>query len=207
MNIHTPARRSGFTLVELILVTAIMGVVMAVGGVAIPSSLASQRLSGGARQLSADLDHAASLARRDNKPVEVRFYKLKESDGIGGVQYRAYKIGKIVGWDESGTAKVEFKTEMQQLPTGVIITPDTVHTTLVAQGETLAGPADTAVDASTPYIAYQIRPDGGTNLPRGKGVKASITLINEPRKGVSSTLPADYRTIVIDPINGDVKLY
>lgn len=205
-----PSRpRRGFTLVEMLVVIALMALLMAFVGLTVPASLASQQLSASARQMAADLDHAALLAQRDSKPVEIRFYKCREPGGLGVAQYRAYQVGQIIGWDADGKPEIRFAGEVQRLPGGVVLVPGAPHTTLITpQNEKDSAAGDQDLEEAYQYVAYQIRPDGGTNLPRGTGVKTALTLILEPSSGVLPTqLPADFRTIVIDPLNGSVRSY
>nr|WP_156345341.1 Verru_Chthon cassette protein D [Verrucomicrobium spinosum] len=85
-------RRQAFTLVELLVVIAVMALLMALAGLTVPASMATQQLGGMARQLAADLEHAALLAQKESVPVEVRFYRYQEKEGLGGEEYRAIRL-------------------------------------------------------------------------------------------------------------------
>ncbi|RBP43875.1 uncharacterized protein (TIGR02596 family) [Roseimicrobium gellanilyticum] len=198
----------GFTLVEVLVVVSIMALMLAMVGLTVPGSIASQKLSGMARQVASDLDHATMIAQRDNKPVEVRFYRCSEA-GIGGLdegkEFRAYQIATITGWDAEGKPKIAFTQEVQRLPAGIVFTPNPNHTTLLAKTPVQAGPNDADIGESYEYISYIIRPDGGTTLPRPQ--KTVLTLVQQKHLGGQGDLPPDFRSIVVNPYNGQVTLY
>lgn len=216
MNIHqtlsSPASRGhttrGFTLVEILVVVTIMAMLLAMVGLTVPSSIASQKLAGTARQIASDLDHAAMIAQRDNKPVEVRFYKCTEA-GIGGVdegkEFRAYQIATITGWNTEGKPKIAFNEEVQRLPEGIVFTPNPSHTTLLAKTPVPSGDGDADLGEPYEYISYVIRPDGGTTLPRPE--KTVLTLVQQKHLSGEGELPPDFRSIVVNPYNGQVTLY
>jgi uncharacterized protein (TIGR02596 family) len=201
-------KATAFTLVEILVVVTIMGLLLAMVGVTVPASFASQKLSGTARQIAGDLDHAAMLAQRDNKPVEVRFYRCTAA-GTGGVsenkEYRAYQIATITGWNADGKPKVTFNEEVQRLPDGIVFTPNPAHTTLLTKTPIQPGPDDAEIGEPYEYISYVIRPDGGTTLPRPE--KTVLTLVQEKHLSAQGQLPADYRSLVVNPYNGQITLY
>lgn len=105
-----------------------------------------------------------------------------------------------------GIAAICLITLLGLLPYG-LDTLRTTHTTLLEQGETASFSGGRTPGEDDRYIACQIRPDGRTNLPRGPGRTTALTLIVESAQGVPFSLPPDYRTLVIDPLNGSVRTY
>lgn len=198
-------REKAFTLVELLVVIAVMALLMAMAGLTVPASMATQQLGGMARQLAADLDHAVLLAQKESVPVEVRFYRYPEKEGLGGEEYRAYQIAKITGWASDGKPKLQFTTEAQKLTGGVIMMGDPQYSTLLSKTPVKSGPDDADLGMAYEYVSYLIRPDGRTNLPRD--AKTVFTLVREMPEGSPTDLPADYRSIVLDPVTGSVVLY
>jgi uncharacterized protein (TIGR02596 family) len=196
---------AAFTLVELIVVVAIMTLLMTLAGLTVPSSMATQQLGGVARQLTSDLDHAALMAQRDNQPVEVRFYRYAEPDGLGGEEFRAYQVAKLVGWKDDGRPEVEFVSDVQRFTGGIVIMPDARYSTLTAKTAKEPGAEDMELGVEYTYVSYQIRPDGRTNLSRAS--KTVFTLVHETPSGAPEALPADYRAVVLDPVTGEVTLY
>jgi uncharacterized protein (TIGR02596 family) len=207
-NAPRTSRAAAFTLVEILVVVTIMGLMLAMVGMTVPGSIASQKLAGVARQIAGELDHATMIAQRDNTPVEVRFYRCTEA-GTGALgeakEYRAYHIGSITGWNSDGKPKVTFNDSVQRLPEGIIFTPNPSHTTLLTKAPVQASPEDPEIGEPYEYISYVIRPDGGTTLPRPE--KTVLTLVQEKQLTSEATLPADYRSLVVNPYNGQVTLY
>lgn len=205
-NISSLPWARAFTLIELLVVVAVMTILMALAGLTVPASMASQQLGGIARQLTADLDHAALLAKKDSQPVEVRFYKFPDKDGLGEKQYRAYQLAKIVGWSGDGSPQLKFVSDIQKMSGGIILMPDPKYSTLLTKTPVKNTPTDPDLGYEYEYVSYLIRPDGRTNLPRAS--KTVFTLIQEkPGAAALTTLPADYRSVVMDPVTGAVSLF
>jgi uncharacterized protein (TIGR02596 family) len=198
-------RNTAFTLVEVLVVVTIMSLLMAIVAFTVPDSIASQKLLAASRQVAGDLDHAALVAQRDNRPVEVRFYRFKEADGLGNKQIRAYQFGSITGWDSNGVPTVTFTSEPQHLPTGIVVMSDPNYSTLVTQSPKTPLKTDPQIAADYDYFSYQIRPDGVTTLP--KDTKAVLTLVRETQGGTPTKLPTDFRSVVINPTNSKVTSY
>jgi uncharacterized protein (TIGR02596 family) len=162
-------------------------------------------LQAASRQVTSDLDHAALVAQRDNRPVEVRFYRFKETNGLGDKQIRAYQIGSITAWDSNGVPTVTFTSEAQHLPSGIVFMPDANYSTLLTQTPLSPKAADPRIAPDYDYFSYQIRPDGVTTLPKGN--KTVLTLVIETQGGMPTTLPNDFRSVVINPTNSKVTSY
>lgn len=207
--IATPARpaRRGFTLLELLVVMTIMGMLLALSGAAFQGSLQTQTLGAAARQLGADLDYAALLARKENRPVEVLFYKfVPQDDPLAKEAIRAYQFGVLEGFTTAGAPQYRFLSEPKRLPSGVAISTDPAYTVLMSQTAKDALPDDQqgGVAEDYTYYSYQIRPNGTTTLDQGQ--QQPITLLFE-KDMESSQLPADFRTVLINPANARTRLY
>ena len=198
-----------FTLVEVLVVVSIIGLLVAVAFTSVNSALASQRLSIAARQLSADLQNASMIARKENRPVEVRFYQLPPLDGPGVNAWRGYQIAVLNAWDASGKASLTFKTEMQRLPNDVVLMPDATYNTIAGltqkDNTSQSQGANTGAPAASRYVSYFIHSNGHTTLPAGE--PAVLTLVRETPNGIPATLPADFRSIVIDPKTHQSRVY
>ncbi|WP_166442519.1 Verru_Chthon cassette protein D [Phragmitibacter flavus] len=200
---NSKKRTKGFTLVELLFVVAIVGLLTTVAVASVSGALASQRLSTAMRQLSADLHQATMLARKENLPVELRFYQLPPATQPGAMAWRAYQIGLLNGWDAEGNPRVNFPTEMQRFPEDVVLMPDAQYNSF--QGQPVHQNASTGPAADAPYVSYFIHSNGATTLPLH--APAVLTLVRETTKGIPATLPKDFRSIVIDPQTHQSRTY
>lgn len=198
-----PATTAGFTLVEMLVVVALLSLLVTLAGMSVPAALGSQRLSGAARQLSADLNQASLLARKEDKLVELRFYELLPTTRQGTLGYRAYQFGLVTSWATDGTPQVTFSGELQRLPDDVLLMPDAKYNTLKSQtvhtGGTVGG------EQNVSYVSYFLHVNGSTTLPADQ--PAVLTLVRETPKGVPSDLPADFRSVVIDPGTHQTRVY
>lgn len=199
--LHSTA--AGFTLVEMLVVVALLSLLVTMAAMSVPAALGSQRLSGAARQLSADLNQASLLARKEDKLVEMRFYELLPTTRQGTLGYRAYQIGLVTGWASDGKPQVTFSSELQRLPDDVLLLPDARYNTLQSQAVHTDGAAGGEQNVS--YVSYFLHVNGSTTLPANQ--PAVITLVRELSKGVPSGLPDDFRSIVIDPGTHQTRVY
>jgi len=197
-------QRSAFTLIELLVVVAIIALLLALGGLGIGPSMSAMQLSGAANNLSATLNHAALLARKENRPVQVRFYKygIPESPTP---YYRAYQLAILDGITSSGGNDLRLLTEVMPFPEGVVLAPNATHNTLAALGETPRSSNDPVLQSNYTYSSFEIRPDGLTTLPKDE--PSVITLLQEAQMKDAAALPANYRSIVINAMNARAKVY
>lgn len=180
---------------ELLCVVTILSLLVGVIVFSVTGQVASQKLAAAARQLSADLNYATLLAGKENRPVELRFYKLASTSVPGTPAYRGYQVGIVTGWDAEARPEVTFKDEMQRFPDDVIFIPNADYTTLYPDMQHGDSTPASAPDAA--YMSYFISSSGSTTLEQQK--PTVFTLVRESAKGSPSQLPDDYRSVVIDP--------
>lgn len=107
---------SGFSLIELMVVLALMGLALLVGTPAMQSYLGSQRIQDAGDGLIARFDLARQMAVAGNNPVEIVFdedqsaYRIHDDDNGDGVQDNGerllgpYPLGAGIGLDVSTLA-------------------------------------------------------------------------------------------------------
>lgn len=107
-------RNSGFSLYELMIVIAIIGIFATVTMPAFLSWLTAHRLRGAAINLMADMEMAKIRAIRENTCVAVQFgtnkYRIFVDNGAGG--------GVACDWDQNGSERLVID---RPLPAGVSI--------------------------------------------------------------------------------------
>jgi uncharacterized protein (TIGR02596 family) len=194
---------SAFTLVEMLMVVTIVALLMGLAGSALNGTIQSQSLAAAARQLGGDLEFAALLARKENRPVDILFYKFQPGDDLGEAAYRGYQFAVLEGFDETGAPNYRFLTEPKRFSRGVIFSPKPEHTTMLALPEKKVMPGAGVPETST-YISYQIRPDGTTTLDPQQ--KHALTLVMEVDLD-KGDLPPDFRTILINPVTARARVY
>ena len=204
-----PSRRfsRAFTLVELLVVMAIVAMLLALVGNTFRSSMKTQTLSAMATRLGNDLSYAAQWAAKENRPIEVRFYQFEDKLNPGTTTIKGYQL---LSTDPATGKKVPIH-EISKLEGAVIISSNPLFTTISNTGNGGIKPYSATLDPDLglgdyKYFGFSIRPDGSTTL--GKNATWSVTMVNDPPKGTTSSLPAtDYRSVVINPFTTAVKIY
>lgn len=202
-SLHLQPPRA-FTLVEMLVVVTIVALLLAVSGLGIGNSIRSMELNAAAKNLQATLNHAALLARKENRPIQVRFYKFATPESSAS-HFRAYQLATLQGVKSDGNADMRLLSEIHPFPPGIVVAPGAPHNTLASL--TTVSPASGDVNFGTAYTfaSYEVRPDGLTTLPKpGPGV---ITLVQETTIPSTGDLPANYRSVVINPFNARAKMY
>ena len=233
MSIMKINRRLAFSLVELLVVVAVIAIVI---GFAVPAAnnlLRGSQLTQGSQQLGDQLAFARQSALSRNRSVEVRFYRYGDLDTPGENttnkatwHFRAFQLFEIM---ENGAALPLNK--MVRLPKMVSVDSDKYSTLLRV---TLRGAyKDATKDLTTPeipvsfnnvsvgrnyeYASFRYLQDGSTDLPpstksaaggAGTGTDDSwyVTLvgINDETKDINTV---NYYTMQIDPVSGATKSY
>lgn len=107
MNRAPNRTQHGFTLVEMVITIAIMGIMLGITAPAVSGYLRSSRLNGAANKLVADIHFARTLAREQRRTFQIRFASDRYS---------------IVGVSTSNTVATRV------LPPGVDCTPSDTAT-------------------------------------------------------------------------------
>ena len=226
-------RRSAFSLVELLIVVAIIGVIAGFGVPALSGVLRGSALSQASSQLTDSLSLARQHAITKNRIVEVRFYRFGDpevpgesaSDPLKG-QFRAFQYFEI---SDSGVIIPVGK--YQRLPDTIVMNPGPKLSTLLDDrlGRTiLAGTAAFKKDVNPElprgvkqqydFVWFRFLPDGSTDLPP-TGVKDSDSAPNgrfyitvhslgdRARTSGDTVPPPDFYTWQIEPVSGTSKSY
>ena len=198
-----------FTLIETMVVIAIIGIIAAFAVPTVSSMVNSTRLSQASMTVSSQLSLARRYAMTRNHPVEVRFIRFQDPesppDGSGAsAQFRGIQLLEAL---ESGVAVPLGKVEL--LPDAVVLASDTRSSIL--DGETATqlprtpSPAtDTkmprGIDMNYTYVPFRYLPDGATNLAANHNW--FVTVLAEKDQKAGTKLPANFYILQIDPVNG-----
>jgi uncharacterized protein (TIGR02596 family) len=101
---------------------------------------------------------------------------------------------------------------MSALDPGAVFLDTEEHSSLLTKLPGYPATYNAATDpdlgiGSYEYVSFQIRPDGGTTLGKMTGDNWAVTLVKENPAGATTVLPADFRTVVINPVTGAVRVY
>jgi uncharacterized protein (TIGR02596 family) len=222
MNAATRSCRQAFSLVELVIVIAVIVIIAAFSMPAVNTILKGSQLSQASGMLVGQLSLARQQALSRNRTVEVRFYRYGDPEVPGEDatapstgRFRALQLFEV---QPSGVAVPIDK--IQTLPGGVIFAYS-------ESGEGLSSILDVAT-ASTPkkpgtddkaaprlprgvdykyeYVSLRFLQDGSTDkLPTGKwfltllGINDRLDAPNKP--------PSNFFTVQIDPVSGVSRSY
>jgi len=201
------SHRSGFTLVEMLAVLAIMALLMALVGPPLLSSLRAARLTQATQMVLDQFSMARQVATSKNRVVEVRFYRLTSPDA--GLSDPAVCALQSFELQDDGSATPVGKVSW--LPGGVICDSGATLSPVLAAGRakqwTSADPQVRLPRVNTQYSAWAIRlrPDGSTDLPAGSSW--FLTLHTGSDGDNLDTLPSNFSLVQFDPWTGLSLLY
>lgn len=209
------ARRQGFTLIELLVVLAIIAILATLTAPAILSSLHGTELTQGAQIVRDEMEMARQTALTQNQFIEVRFYRVAKP-GMPGETVGSPATGKYRGLQSFSfdtTGKASAIDMIRWLPGTVIMDSNGTLSSLLGASQqkswTTLDPQVSLPTQGTAYsaCAFQFRPDGSTNLTPAIGVQWFVTLHDGLKGDNFTTLPSNFSTLQIDPLNGHVQSY
>ncbi len=225
-------RRAAFSLVELLIVVAIIGVIAGFGVPALQGVLRGSAISQAASQLTDTLNLARQHAITKNRIVEVRLYRFGDPEVPGESatdpatgQFRAFQYFEI-----SDAGIIIPVGKYQRLPDTIIMNPGPVLSSLLddrLQRKILSTSPGfkkdinpelpRGVKQSYDFVWFRFLPDGSTDLPPtgitgsdSAGGRYFITLhaLNDRARTNNDTVPPpDFFTWQIEPVSGTSKTY
>ncbi len=193
--------KRAFTLLELLIVIAILIILAALTIPALNSIGGSTSLSGATQSVTGTLELARQTAVTQNRPVEVRLYKLPE-DGQPTAAPSDYRGLQIFLVDDESTNAV---AKPVKLSPSVIMTSDAATSSLMDDTAFPEQPAAAGMNvppagSNYRYRSFRYKPNGGTDLPPDKSWFFTLVSKNDPIK--ANGLPANFATIQIEPLTG-----
>lgn len=199
-------RPRAFSLIELLVVIAIVAILAVICIPAISSMGRSSSLTGSTQSLTGALELARQTAVTQNRPVEVRFYKLPDYNQPATAAPAVYRAMQtfVVDYDNTNAA-----TKVSKLSNPVIISSDPNVSSLMNDTNfpEQAAPAGVTLPefgSNYRYRSFLFKPDGGTDLSRDRQLFFTMHVQND--KIVTNNLPANFVTIQIEPMTGRTKV-
>ena len=189
--------RSAFSLIELLVVVAIIGLLMTAAVPALNSVLENGRLTQAATLVVNQFNLAKQRASAENKNITVRFIQKDASSPYDRIQ--------LVTLDSANNATPV--SRLTTLPMQTAIASDTALTSLMSLESTASSAKDPSLpELGTSYLYKQctFRPRGSLDLNIQSNWFATVVL---QRNASNTTAPANFATIQIDPVNGGLQIY
>lgn len=212
---NKPLKHKGFTLIEMMVVVAMIALIVAAVAPMVFSTLISTRLASAGETLAGQLSLAHQIAVSRNMTVEVRFYQYEDPESPSSLS--AVRALAIMQASETGSASQLGKqlTDTYYLPSGIAIGQTEALSPLLASSA-IRSEADREKiikrSSNARYKAFQIRGDGTTNieqLMRNEYMpnKSYVTLAEDRAIGNGQSVPKNFYAVQIDPVTGRTTSY
>jgi len=205
----------GFTLVELLVVVAIMAIIVSASIPSVIGVLRSSRLTTGSSQLVNHFAMSRQYAMANNCEVEVRFYELPDAGNSSSTTPSVYRAYQSYALSSSGSSATAI-TKLLFMPDQICISNNTTVSSLLNPlsppyfvAGTTAGTALGIFPASSySYTSFHFKPDGSTDLNPSSAQTWCLSLVNQHDANQGTTgLPNNFITLQIDALTGRVRYF
>lgn len=196
-SLPQPTRNRGFSLLEVILVLAVMAILIAFALTGYSTLVNASAITTSADTISDHLTDARAIAIAQNITVEVRLYVPTATGGPS--VYSALQLHRL---KSDGTASPVAKPVF--LPASVVMDATAEHSPLIGANSQTVTPdaSDTLLNAQT--RVFHFLPDGSTDLNPSTNWFLTI------RAATSSDpahFPSNWACIRIDAVTGHIQMY
>lgn len=205
----------GFTLIEMMVVVAMIALIVAAVAPMVFSTLISTRLASAGETLAGQISLAHQIAVSRNMTVEVRFYQYEDPEAPGSKP--AVRALAIVQASETGSRSQigQQLTDTYYLPSGIAIGQTLAMSPLVATSAVRSEADREKIIKRSPnarYKAFQIRGDGSTNIEQIMGDRyrpnqSYVTLAEDRAISDDQSVPKNFYAVQIDPVTGRTTSY
>ncbi|MDB6137139.1 MAG: Verru Chthon cassette protein [Verrucomicrobiaceae bacterium] len=209
----TAARQkpAGFTLIELIVVVAVIALVTASIAPQVFSTMAATRITSAGESLSFQISLGHQLAVSGNQEVEMRFYEYEDSTSPGSLKsFRALAMVRAAGvfGGTGSTALGQQLSDTFYLPSGVVISNSPKLSPPLTKISPEQDREGVIKKASATYRAFRFYPDGSTDLPQHSlAANQCYFTVGEERVMADGTIPKNFYAVQVDPNTGRTVSY
>lgn len=189
-------KAAGFSLVELLTVTAIVVLLAAMAMVSFNSIFAGSVLSRSGNMVADAMLLARQEAVSRNQEMEVRFYRLGGATGT----WRAMRVLKILETPDGQTNQAMSRTVV--LPDGVVFSALDTLSPLLEKGS-ISGAETLPGYGSATYGGFRFRPGGATD-DRINATNNFITLVEDRQRDKNP--PPNYYALQVNPLTGRISV-
>jgi uncharacterized protein (TIGR02596 family) len=215
-----PPRRQAFTLVEILIVLAIVAMLLFYTVPGLKDVLRGSKLVTAADQIAADIGIARQTAIKEGVPVEVRFYKFRNPEAKGEERFAAYQCYRMrqdmnspSDYTKERIALPVFE-KLRFIPQGVVLaevpewSPLITDQKMKTDRERVFGLVSGERDTEAQYLSFTINPEGETNLDRSGANQWYISLVTEKDyHNAPAIKPDNYIVLQVDPYTANVRRY
>lgn len=203
------ALRRGFSLIELLIVVAIVLITISLTVPAISDILKASSLTNAGEQVISTLNIARQTAIALNRTVEVRIYRYELPGDTTPGRFRGIQAF-VLEQSENGDSTTPIARKAA-LPSAICITANPSLSPLLDPATTSQGKGSELAFPISPYgldyeaAKFSFFPDGSTNLPNNP--PHFLTLVHENIADNISNPPGNFVTILIDRTTGKIQLH
>ncbi|MDR0534159.1 MAG: Verru_Chthon cassette protein D [Verrucomicrobiales bacterium] len=203
---HFSKRRAAFTLIELMVVMAIIGLLVVMSVPAYHRITASLDMTNAGQLLVAQLDNAQQTALASNRTVEMRFYQVPDALSAETPRYFRGIQGFMVLDDGtlSALGKVVY------LPESVTLSDDVSQSPPLSVNVKSPGTEDLPLPGyglNYRYVVLRFRANGQLDGGLGNVNDWFMTVCKKSLGRVDTSKPGDFITVKIDPVSGRTMSY
>ena len=188
-------RKTAFSLVELLVVVAIIGIMASIAVPAFSSIAAASGITRGGQLLGDQIILARQEATTRNRDIEVRLIDMTNGAWSG---YTAMQL-----WlkDESGVLSPLGK--IQKLPEGTIISSNNSLSPLLTADTSISGSTNFGATTCS-YKGFRIRASGSPSSTINTNNNFLTVVL---ARDASKTPPDNYYSVSVNPVTSKVKIY